>query len=62
MITTFLTTKRSYLGLIFADYCYLLLLFIIIIIIIIVIIGSYGWITNIIRLDWLLSIWGQLIY
>ena len=50
MITTFLTTKRSYLGLIFADYCYLLLLFIIIIIII-VIIGSYGWITNIIRLD-----------
>ena len=50
MITTFLTIKRSYLGLIFADYCYLLLLFIIIIIII-VIIGSYGWITNIIRLD-----------
>ena len=51
MITTFLTTKRSYQGLIFADYCYLLLLLFIIIIIIIVIIGSYGWITNIIRLD-----------
>ena len=50
MITTFLTTTRSNLRLIFADYYYLLLLFIIIIIII-VINGSYGWITNIIRLD-----------
>ena len=51
MITIFLTTKRSNLGLIFADYYYYLLLLSLLLFIIIIIIGCYSWITNIIRLD-----------